>query len=221
MSDTNKKTKKRLASLDALRGFDMFWILGGEKVFAALFVLTGWAGWKVAESQTLHSQWHGFTFYDLIFPLFIFLSGVAMGLSPKRIDHLPFVDRKPIYIKAFKRLLLLCFFGVLYNHGWGTGVPLNPEEVRYASVLGRIAVAWFVAAMLVWHTSFRTQMFTLAGILIGYWVWLCFIPVPGGVAGDLSAGGAGSWNAWFDTNFILKCYRVLVVCLHKQCWKEP
>lgn len=202
MSDTNKKAKKRFASLDALRGFDMFWILGGEKIFAALFVLTGWAGWKVAEAQTLHSQWHGFTFYDLIFPLFIFLSGVAMGLAPKRIDHLPFVERKPIYIKAFKRLLLLCSFGVLYNHGWGTGVPLNPEEIRFASVLGRIAIAWFVAAMLVWHTSFRTQMFTLVGILIGYWVWLCFIPVPGGVAGDLSAGGAGTWNAWFDTNLL-------------------
>ena len=73
-NDTTKKaTKKRLASLDALRGMDMFWILGGEKIFAALFVLTGWAGWQVAHAQTLHSQWHGFTFYDLIFPLFIFL----------------------------------------------------------------------------------------------------------------------------------------------------
>ena len=102
------------------------------------------------------------------------------------IDHLPFVERRPLYGKAIKRLLLLCFFGVLYNHGWGTGVPFNPEEVRYASVLGRIAVAWFIAAMLVWHTSFRTQMLTLVGILIGYWVWLCFIPVPGGVAGDIT-----------------------------------
>lgn len=188
--------------MDALRGFDMFWILGGEKLFAALFILTGWTGWKIAEAQTLHSQWHGFTFYDLIFPLFIFLSGVAMGLAPKRIDHLPFSERKPLYLKATKRLLLLCFFGVLYNHGWGVGVPVNAEEVRYASVLGRIAIAWFIAAMLVWHTSFRTQMFTLLGILIGYWVWLCFIPVPGGQAGDLSTGGAGTWNAWFDQHLL-------------------
>lgn len=191
-----KPAKKRLASLDALRGMDMFWILGGQSIFAALFVLTGWTGWKVFEAHTLHSAWHGFTFYDLIFPLFIFLSGVAMGLAPKRIDHLPWSERKVFYRKAIKRLFLLCALGVMYNHGWGTGIPLALDEIRYASVLGRIAIAWFFCAMLVWHTSLRTQAYTAAGLLLGYWVLMSFIPVPGGSAGDLSA--AGSWNAWFD-----------------------
>lgn len=191
-----KPAKKRLASLDALRGMDMFWILGGQSIFAALFVLTGWTGWKVFEAHTLHSAWHGFTFYDLIFPLFIFLSGVAMGLAPKRIDHLPWSERKVFYRKAIKRLFLLCALGVMYNHGWGTGIPLALDEIRYASVLGRIAIAWFFCAMLVWHTSLRTQAYTAAGLLLGYWILMSFIPVPGGSAGDLSA--AGSWNAWFD-----------------------
>ncbi|TMN39911.1 transmembrane glucosamine N-acetyltransferase NagX [Pseudoalteromonas sp. S2755] len=196
---TTNNTAKRLASLDALRGMDMFWILGGQSIFAALFVLTGWQGWKAFEAHTLHSPWHGFTFYDLIFPLFIFLSGVAMGLSPKRIDHLPFNERKPFYLKALKRLLLLCAFGVLYNHGWGTGIPMDPDGVRYASVLGRIAFAWFFCALLVWHTSLRTLACVGVGILIFYWLLLCFIPVPGGQAGDLSANGVGSWNAFIDT----------------------
>jgi len=195
-----KPTKKRLASLDALRGMDMFWILGGQSIFAALFVVTGWTGWKVFEAHTLHSEWHGFTFYDLIFPLFIFLSGVAMGLAPKRIDHLPWNERKVFYRKAIKRLFLLCALGVMYNHGWGTGIPLALDEIRYASVLGRIAIAWFFCAMLVWHTSIRTQVFTAAGLLLGYWVLMSFIPVPGGIAGDLSA--AGSWNAWFDKHLL-------------------
>lgn len=195
---TNNKPK-RLASLDALRGMDMFWILGGQSIFAALFVLTGWQGWKAFEAHTLHSPWHGFTFYDLIFPLFIFLSGVAMGLSPKRIDHLPFNERKPFYLKALKRLLLLCAFGVLYNHGWGAGIPMDPDGVRYASVLGRIAFAWFFCVLLVWHTSLRTLAYVGVGILIFYWLLLCFIPVPGGQAGDLSANGVGSWNAFIDT----------------------
>lgn len=195
---TNNKPK-RLASLDALRGMDMFWILGGQSIFAALFVLTGWQGWKALEAHTLHSPWHGFTFYDLIFPLFIFLSGVAMGLSPKRIDHLPFNERKSFYLKALKRLLLLCAFGVLYNHGWGTGIPMDPDGVRYASVLGRIAFAWFFCALLVWHTSLRTLAYVGVGILTFYWLLLCFIPVPGGQAGDLSANGVGSWNAFIDT----------------------
>ncbi|KAF7774007.1 hypothetical protein PCIT_a0378 [Pseudoalteromonas citrea] len=193
---TTKTDKKRLASLDALRGMDMFWILGGQSIFAALFVLTGWQGWKAFEAHTVHSAWHGFTFYDLIFPLFIFLSGVAMGLSPKRIDHLPFSERRGYYNKALKRLFLLSALGVLYNHGWGTGIPVALGEIRYASVLGRIAIAWFFCMLLVWHTSLRTLGFIGGGVLIGYWLLLCFIPVPGGTAGDLSA--AGSWNAWVD-----------------------
>ncbi len=198
-SDKNDK-KPRLASLDALRGFDMFWILGGQAIFAALFVLTGWQGWKAFEAHTVHVPWHGFTFYDLIFPLFIFLSGVAMGLNPRRIDQLPLSERMVFYKKALKRLAILIGLGVLYNHGWGTGMPMALDEVRYASVLGRIAIAWFVAAMLVWHTSLRTQAIVAVAILIGYWIWLCFIPVPGGIAGDLTP--EGSWNAWVDQRLL-------------------
>lgn len=193
---STSNTKPRLLSLDALRGMDMFWILGGQSVFAALLVLTGWQGWKAFEAHTVHSEWHGFTFYDLIFPLFIFLSGVAMGLSPKRIDHLTFSERIRYYQKAVKRLLLLCFFGVLYNHGWGVGMPMDIDSVRIASVLSRIAIAWFVCAMLVWHTSLKTLGITGVALLLIYWIWLAFIPVPGGEAGDFSK--AGSWNAYVD-----------------------
>ncbi|MCE9678028.1 DUF5009 domain-containing protein [Shewanella sp. AS1] len=191
-----KPSKTRLMSLDALRGFDMFWILGGETLFAGLLAWTGWQGWRIADAQMHHSAWNGFTFYDLIFPLFIFLSGVALGLSPKRLDHVPMASRLPLYRHALKRLALLLFLGVLYNHGWGTGAPAALDEVRYASVLGRIAFAWFFAALLVWHTSLRTQIIIAALILFGYAALQLFLPVPGGVAGDLSL--SGSINAYVD-----------------------
>ena len=202
MNKTSPKTtaKPRLKSLDALRVFDMFWILGGEALFAALLVWTGWQGWRVADAQMHHSQWHGFTFYDLIFPLFIFLSGVALGLSPKRIDKLAWPERLPLYRHAIKRLFLLVVFGVLYNHGWGAGVPMAGDEIRYASVLGRIAFAWFFAALLVWHTSLRTQILLSFGILFGYGALQLWLPVPGGVAGDLSM--SGSINAYVDSHFL-------------------
>lgn len=198
MESSQKKTsKQRLMSLDALRGFDMFWILGGEALFVGLLTWTGWQGWKIADAQMHHSQWHGFTFYDLIFPLFIFLSGVALGLSPKRLDQLPLATRLPVYRHAFKRLALLLFFGVLYNHGWGAGVPAALDEIRYASVLGRIAFAWFFAAMLVWHTSLKTQISVAMGLLFGYAFIQLFVSVPGGSAGDLSM--VGSINAYVDS----------------------
>lgn len=201
MEATQAKTpKRRLMSLDALRGFDMFWILGGEALFAGLLLWTGWHGWQWADAQMHHSQWHGFTFYDLIFPLFIFLSGVALGLSPKRLDKLPMAQRMPLYKHSVKRLLLLLFFGVLYNHGWGTGAPVAIDEVRYASVLGRIAFAWFFAAMLVWHTSFRTQVLVTLGILVLYGLAQLLIPVPGYGAGIFSP--EGSINAYVDTHLL-------------------
>ncbi|PSS68534.1 transmembrane glucosamine N-acetyltransferase NagX [Shewanella algae] len=197
---TETANKPRLMSLDALRGFDMFWILGGEALFAALLLLTTWSGWRWFDGQMHHSSWHGFTFYDLIFPLFIFLSGVALGLSPKRLDKLAFAERLPKYKHAVKRLALLLFFGVLYNHGWGTGMPAALDEIRYASVLGRIAFAWFFAAMLVWHTGLRTQIYAAVAILLGYAMVQLWLPVPGGSAGDFSA--AGSINAWVDSHFL-------------------
>ncbi|MFC3137758.1 transmembrane glucosamine N-acetyltransferase NagX [Shewanella submarina] len=199
-SESNRTKPPRLMSLDALRGFDMFWILGGEKLFAALFALTAWSGWMAADAQMKHTQWHGFTFYDLIFPLFIFLSGVALGLSPKRLDHLPMSQRMPKYRHAVKRLLLLLAFGVLYNHGWGTGIPADPESVRYASVLGRIAFAWFFAAIIVWHTSLRTQIIIALGILLGYAAMHLWLPLPGVPAGSL--GADVSINAWVDQHLL-------------------
>ena len=192
-----KASKPRLMSLDALRGFDMFWILGGESLFAGLLLLTGWSGWQWFDGQMHHSQWHGFTAYDLIFPLFIFLSGVALGLSPKRLDKLPMAERVPMYRHAVKRLFLLIMLGVLYNHGWGTGAPANPEEVRYASVLARIGFAWFFGAMLVWHTSVRTQIITALGILFGYGAMQLWLPFSGGEAGVLTQ--TGSINAYVDS----------------------
>ncbi|MGL5026746.1 MAG: transmembrane glucosamine N-acetyltransferase NagX [Shewanella oncorhynchi] len=192
-----KVNKPRLMSLDALRGFDMFWILGGEALFGGLLILTGWAGWQWGDEQMHHSQWHGFHFYDLIFPLFIFLSGVALGLSPKRLDKLLMKDRLPVYRHGIKRLFLLLLLGILYNHGWGTGAPADPEKIRYASVLGRIAFAWFFAALLVWHTSLRTQVIVALGILLGYGAMQLWLPFPGGQAGVLSP--TESINAYVDS----------------------
>lgn len=189
-------TKPRLASLDALRGFDMFWIIGGEGLFAALFTLTGWSGWNLASGQMQHSQWHGFTLYDLIFPLFIFLSGVALGLSPKRLDRQPLSVALPLYQHACKRLILLIALGVLYNHGWGTGIPADLDQVRYTSVLARIGFAWFFAAMLVWHTSLNTQVIVSVGIISLYALVQLYFPVPGGQAGQFTLDA--SINTYVD-----------------------
>ena len=192
--------KKRLLSIDALRGFDMFWILGAESLFAALFIVTGCPVLAVFAEQMQHTAWHGFRAYDLIFPLFIFLSGVSLGIAAKSLSNYEPEKAKSILYSGIKRLVLLISFGILYNHGWGGGIPASFDGIRYVSVLGRIGIAWFVAAMLVWYVSERTQWFVAGGILIGYWLLLTFVSIGEYGGGDYSANGA--LNAWFDINLL-------------------
>ncbi len=196
-------SKARLPALDALRGFDMFWLIGGELLPAALFAWTGWSVFKRLAEQFEHSAWHGFAFYDLIFPLFIFISGVSLGLQGHSLSGLPLAARRPQYARALRRLALLVLLGVVYNHGWGTGMPADPGAVRYASVLGRIGIAWFVAAMLLWHLRTQTVAVLTGLLLVAYSVLQLQWPLT--EAGSLNAIVDQAWlpgmtyrNAPFD-----------------------
>src|SRR6476620_4691707 len=86
--DSRLQPDQRLLSLDALRGFDMFWIIGGKEIAQAAAKLTNWPWLLWLSDQLEHTEWHGFTLYDMIFPLFLFMAGVAMPFSfAKRIQH--------------------------------------------------------------------------------------------------------------------------------------
>jgi len=114
MENENKPAVKRLQSLDALRGFDMFWIMGGKGIFVGLATLTGWPIFQWWAGQLTHAPWHGFTFYDMIFPLFLFIAGISFPFSmAKRIAMN--VSRKSIYIHVISRGLILVLLGILYN----------------------------------------------------------------------------------------------------------
>ena len=208
----------RLPALDALRGLDMFWLIGGELLPAALFAWTGWPVWQVLAQQFEHSAWHGFTFYDLIFPLFIFISGVSLGLQGHSLKGLPMAARKPQHARALRRLLLLMLLGVVYNHGWGTGMPADPSAVRYASVLGRIGIAWFVAAMLLWHFRTGTVVVLTAVVLVVYSVVQLQWPLT--EAGSLNALLDQAWlpgvtyrNAPFDPEGLYSQIGAIANCL--------
>jgi predicted acyltransferase len=195
-----KINNPRLISLDALRGFDMVWLLGASSIFSVLYAETNSKLWLTISKQFEHSVWHGITFYDVIFPVFIFLSGVTLGISNKNFTELSNSIKKVKYKKAVIRLFLLSFLGVIYNHGWGQGIPVALDEIRYASVLMRIGLAWFFCAMIIWHFSLKSQLLICIGVLIGYWVLLMLIPTPEGIIGELTQ--SGSWNSWIDRHFL-------------------
>jgi len=129
-------------------------------------------------------RFRNFAFYDMIFPLFLFLAGVSMPYSfSKRLQNGS--SRKSIYLHALKRMLLLVVLGMLYNGVFTSEI----DHMRFASVLGRIGVAWFIAAMIYLNSSLRGQVIWLFSLLIGYCLLMLYVPVPGHGAGVLTPEG--------------------------------
>ena len=197
---------QRLVSLDALRGFDMFWIIGGEHIIHALAELTGWPVINWLSAQMHHTVWNGCTFYDMIFPLFLFISGVSMPFSfgkklivngVEKPFQLPVHVKKQFYRSMLKRTLILMILGVVVN---GLFKFNGFENIRFASVLGRIGLAWFFAGLIYLNFDLRKQVIWFCVILIGYWLAMTLIPVPGFGAGNLTM--AGSLESYIDRLFL-------------------
>lgn len=175
----------RLLSLDALRGFDMFWIAGGEYIFHSLAKATDWPVFNWMSHQLHHVEWNGFVFYDLIFPLFLFIAGVAMPYSiGRRLEK--GVDRATIARQIVRRGLTLVVFGIIYNGFF----EFDWANTRYASVLGRIGLGYMFGGLIFLYCDLRKQLFWFGGILIGYWAAMMLIPVPGFGAGNLTVEGS-------------------------------
>lgn len=190
------KDNQRLQSLDALRGFDMFWIMSGEHIIHALAKATKWAPIMWMSAQLNHTDWNGFTFYDMIFPLFLFIAGVTMPLSlQKKMDVagvkytylLPGEEKRKLYKVMLKRALILVVLGFIVN---GLLKFNGLENTRFPSVLGRIGLAWFFAGLISLNFSVKGQVYWLLGILLGYWALMMWVPVPGYGAGVLTMDGS-------------------------------
>lgn len=177
--------RERLLSLDALRGFDMFWITGGGYLVTVLAKNSS-AGWlQTVAEQMDHVPWNGFHFFDLIFPLFMFISGVAIpfALVSKLERKVPVPD---LAKKAFKRAMILVFLGLIYNGVFSNGF----ENPRFASVLAQIGLAYYFTAMInIYSKSFKSRLYWLGGLLVGIGIIQLLIPVPGIGAGVLTPEG--------------------------------
>jgi predicted acyltransferase len=196
MENENNPETKRLQSLDALRGFDMFWIIGGGtlvQILARCFP----GNWLQAFAEQMeHVPWAGFHFEDLIFPLFMFISGVTIPIAIlSKLEK--GTSKKEVLIKTFKRMIILILLGFIFN-----GVLRNGfANARYVSVLAQIGISWFIASLIVIYTrSVKSQLFWLIGILVGYAAIQLLVPVPGIGAGIITP--EGSINGYIDRLFL-------------------
>jgi predicted acyltransferase len=197
MEDNKVTQPGRLASIDALRGFDMLMISGGGAFIHLMGGKTGLSAVDAVSAQLEHPEWHGFTFYDFIFPLFLFLAGTSLAFSLTK-GLSTGVPKAVLLRKVFNRMLILMVLGILDKNA-----PIDifdPAHIRYGSVLGRIGLATFVGAVLYVNFSWKQRLYIAVTVLVVYFLALILIPVPGFGSGDLSF--EGNLVGWFDRTFM-------------------
>jgi predicted acyltransferase len=162
---------QRLMSVDALRGFDMFWIIGADSLVYALNKMSQTRPTSFLAEQLEHAEWEGFHFYDLIFPLFIFIAGVSLVYSLTR--TIEQAGRAEALKRVLRRGVLLFLIGIFYSGGFTSPWP----DIRLMGVLNRIALAYLFAGLLFCWFKPRALVAIAVGILACYWGLITFVPV--------------------------------------------
>ena len=190
----------RVVSVDALRGFDMFWILGGDSLAAALQEMSRGkegvlaAAGNFAGTQLEHVEWAGFRFYDLIFPLFVFIVGVSLVFSLTRLVEQE--GKAAAHRRVLRRFVLLFVLALIYSGGVSKLWP----DIRLLGVLNRIALCYLFASLLFLNLRWRGLIAALVTLLAGYWALMTFVPVPGIGAGVFEPGQ--NLSNWIDANYL-------------------
>jgi predicted acyltransferase len=184
---------QRVMSVDALRGFDMFWIAGGGAFVMEFFKLFSNPLPLWLERQFDHVEWEGFVGWDLIMPLFLFIVGVAMPFSVgKRIERGD--GRRRIYGKLLYRVAMLWILGMVAQ-GHLLAFDINNLQF-YSNTLQAIAAGYLISGIALVELSVRRQAALAGSLLVVYWALMRFIPVPGHGAGVLTPDG--NLAMWID-----------------------
>ena len=180
----------RLMSLDALRGFDMLFIMGGEGLVCAIAAALGYPEFK---NSFGHVAWHGLQFMDVIFPLFLFMAGASFPFSCAKSRERGLGDGR-IALKSLRRGLTLVVFGLCYA-GF---LSFDFAHFRAWSVLGRIGLAWMFASWIYLLFGVKARIGIAAGILSAVTVFTIFVTAPGAVAPVDPFSPEGNFGCWLD-----------------------
>ena len=178
------QTSQRVISIDALRGFDMFLIAGGFQIFSGLFKGINSAFLNTHfKPQLEHVNWQGFSFCDLIMPLFLFIVGAAMPYSfDKRLKGGQ--GKARIYLHVVMRVVILWVLGAMVQ---GNLLQYDLSKLQlYSNTLQSIAAGYLFSAIIMLNLPFIGQFAATVLLLLGYWAVLAFVTVPGHPAGTLT-----------------------------------
>jgi predicted acyltransferase len=161
----------RLVSLDLFRGATM----------ASMILVNNAGSWQHVYPPLLHKEWDGWTFTDTVFPFFLWIVGVAITLATaRRIEQGQ--ARGTLLGHTLRRAAILFALGLMLNFLW----TFQLDGLRIPGVLQRIAICYLLATLIFLHSTWRTQIAWVVGLLSSYWLLMAFYPVPGCGAGSLT-----------------------------------
>lgn len=169
------KTKERLMSLDVLRGLDLFFLVGLESVMHPLASAIDTEGFHDFMWNFSHVEWEGFSPWDLVMPLFLFMSGVSIPFAMS--NYRKGADKSGLCQRLLKRVALLWIFGMICQ---GNLRGLDPDRIYlYSNTLQTIAVGYLFTVIFYIFTSWRTQAGIAVLLLLGYWGAMKWVTVDG------------------------------------------
>ena len=216
---------RRVASVDALRGFTMFWIIGADGAAKALAEMLSGKGTipstagNIIGGQFEHAEWEGLRFYDLIFPLFIFVTGVAIMFSLTRLVEQE--SKFTAHWRVLRRSLLLFALGLVYYGSVSESWP----DIRLLGVLNRIALCYLFTSLLFLNLRLPGLIVVFVAILAGYWALMTFVPVSGIGVGSYAKDAnlanwidaqylpGRKWNGAWDPEGLLSTLPAIGTCL--------
>lgn len=183
---------QRLESLDILRGFDLFCLVALEPVLRRVAHAVSLPWFDKFMLNFSHVEWEGFVAWDLVMPLFLFMSGVSIPFALSRYKSLS--GKPAVYARILKRVLLLWIFGMMCQ---GNLLALDPDKIYlYSNTLQAIAAGYLIAAMLFLHTEWKFQAAASVALLLIYWGAMEFIRVDSYGGGDYTPDG--NLAEWID-----------------------
>jgi predicted acyltransferase len=187
---------QRLESLDVLRGFDLLLLVGLESVMHHLSEAINTASFHSFMWCFSHVNWEGFSTWDLVMPLFMFMSGITIPFALSRYKQE--ANKVLVYKRILKRVVLLWIFGMMCQ---GNLLALNPERIYfYSNTLQTIAVGYLISALLFLHTSIKTQVILAIAMLLGFWGAMELITIQGYGGGNYTPDG--NLAEWIDRTIL-------------------
>lgn len=180
MTSDNGTQQPRLISLDILRGADLFLLVFLQPVMWQFLIRTD-APWATTLLYHLdHEVWQGFRFWDIVMPLFLFMSGASMPFSFSKYLR-GGISRRPAYIKVLRRFVILFLLGMAVQ---GNLLGFDPDAIYiYTNTLQAIATGYLITAVIMLNLSWRRGQTAAAALLLAAYA------IPMTITGDYTPEG--------------------------------